>query len=153
MEWIVFAIVFGAACGGGNTAEAPRPTANTAPAAAAAPAPAATLRAVTSAEAYCAALARKPKVRPPYGGDELVQPGCIFDHAVWSESATAQASDIGPFTAMRVLPITTARGAPGCALFVEIDDRWYASDDAVTDCYAPGEDYQQITGAFDARET
>lgn len=139
MRWIVVVIVMAVAAPG--TADAkPRKVP-----------PMAALRAVTSAVAYCAELGKQPAVRLP-DLDDPVQPGCVLDRGAWSSSPAAEAKGVGPFFSLRVLPITTARGAAACALFVELGDGWYVSEDAVTDCYNPAETWEDISGTFSAVE-
>lgn len=112
--------------------------------------PMATLRTVSSVDAYCTALGAKPAVSSPYGDDEPIEPGCVLDHPAWSDNDDARG--LGPFFSLRVVSITTPRGEPGCALFVELGDRWYVTEDAVDDCYDPRQSYADASGSFSTQD-
>jgi len=122
------------------------------------PAPLATFVAVKGPAAYCAALAAATPVdADSIDLDAAPAPGCSSEPA-WTgldaKGALPAGQPIAPFDALRVRRIVTAHRERGCALLVRVGTRWFASADAIEDCfdeYAGNEEHTGTTARVGQR--
>jgi hypothetical protein len=122
----------------GPGAAAPRVPSQSTPADAP-PAPLATFVAVKSPAAYCAAVAAEKPAEPDSIDPDLDPPiGCSTEPA-WTgldaKGALPAGQPIAPFDALRVRGVMTAQREHGCALLVRVGAHWFASTDAIKDCF------------------